>query len=228
MKNRKQILALILTMLMLLTLAACIGDYFETPGVTDTEIPSTAGTSDETLASREIIPTTEYETENYDDIMRQYVLSLPLQGVTSARVRIRFVADENRFGESAEYIPNELVDISQLAAYYTFIEPGREEQWQSGTKAIFTAETAVSDFQLITLTYGFFLEEPIDGVFVENVIFSLDEFTPELPLVTAWVYEGCFTSGRGISFLYEGVKMYFEIMHSNKSGHLFLREFIPK
>ena len=162
----------------------------------------------------------------YSSAMYAYVSSLPLSGVTSAKVRIRFAATEERFGEYAEYIPNELVDISQLAAYQTFIDPGMEEQWESGWRVVYTANAAVHDFQLIGLSYGFLLDEPTTNIYVREIIYALHELSPELPLAASWVHEGCFTTGRGVSFVYDGAARYFEIVHSNKSGHLFLREFV--
>ena len=163
----------------------------------------------------------------YSNVMYAYVSSLPLGGVTSAKVQIRFAATEERFGECAAYIPNELVDISELAAYQTFIESDREEQWESGWRVVYTANAAVHDFQLIGLSYGFFLDESTTNIYVREIIYALDELSPELPLVASWVHEGCFTTGRGISFVYDGATRYFEIFHSNKSGHLFLSEFVP-
>ena len=161
--------------------------------------------------------------------MYAYVSSLPLQGVTSAKVQIRFVADED--AEEDTWLLdggiNELVDISQLVTYHTFIEPGREAQWQSGVRVIYTTDATVRDFRLISIIHSFQLYEmccevPCFCTFIEDVLFSLDELTPEMPLVTAFVHTGCFTSGRGISFSYGGATRYFNIVLSNKSSHLFL------
>ena len=198
------------------------------------EIQQPPSISEETTEPQEIIVTPietakseqeiiEYNLNLFYDELYQYVSSLTLGGVTSAEVQIRFVAD----GVLYAYGVNELVCLDQIIAYQTFVEPGREEHWDSGWRVIYTANTTVSDFRLIALTYGMFLYEPTDGIYVRDVIYTISELLPELPLVASWVHEGCFTTGRGISFVYDGETRYFEIMLSNKSGHLFLSEIVP-
>lgn len=162
----------------------------------------------------------EYNLALFEQELARYVASLPLDGVTSAGLQIRFAAHELFEHDSI----NELVDLDTLPDYRTFIEPGRQQQWEEGFRVVFTTHAPVEDFRIIGLTYGFFQDEPTDGIYVREVIYAAGALTPQMPLVASWVHEGCFTSGRGISFLYEGVVRYFEIVHSNKSGHLFLSE----
>ena len=229
-KTSRAIICFLFAVFLLLFVTAC-SHYQEnnsvnvTPAQTDEQIngqmeePAYEST-EEVSELLEIIPLTEYETAYYEDLMRQYVLSIPFQGVTSARVQIRFVATEERFGEYAVYVPNELVDINQLAAYHIFIEPDWEEQWDSGWRVVFTTNAAVSNFRLISIVHSFQLyemccESYCSCTFVNDVLFSLVELTPEMPLVAAYVHIGCFTSGRGISFLYDGVTRYFNIVHCN-------------
>jgi hypothetical protein len=146
-------------------------------------------------------------------------------GVTSAGVHIRFIADETR--PMFDHV-NEYVDIGTFEHYHTFIESGGH----AGMSTIITAEKTVTDFQFLSLHYSYQLEycceEPCICIFINYTLFSLDELTSEMPLFVTWNYMHCFTSGRGISFVYDGVTRYFDIFFSNYNGHLFLREFEPR
>jgi hypothetical protein len=147
-------------------------------------------------------------------------------GVTPAGVQIHFILNEIR--PDYDNI-NEYVDISPFADYYTFTET----DWTSGMRTLFSTDITVNNFQFLTLAYSVFLEEMCcddycSCIFVTDALYTLNELTPEMPLVAEWNYVGCFTSHRGISFEYDGVARYFDIIHSNYNGHLFLREFEPR
>jgi len=148
---------------------------------------------------------------------------IAVEGVTPAKLQIRFIADESNTHLDTV---NEYVDISENADYHVFIEPN------GFVKTLFTTEKTISDFQFISLKHSFQRDENCcDEVclctFIEDILYSLEELTPEKPLFTEWRNIGCFTTNRGISFVYDGVRRYFNIILSNKSGHLFLSEFEP-
>jgi hypothetical protein len=105
-----------------------------------------------------------------------------------------------------------------------------ESGWD--VRVIFTAERSVSDFRFISLIYCYqqadvFAHIDCGCISVVNEFHFLDELTPEMPLVSTWMYWGCFTSGWGISFVYDDVTWFFNVVHSNESGRLFLWEFEP-
>jgi|GEM_PF-5576378 len=140
-------------------------------------------------------------------------------GVTPANVRIRFVA--NAYSQPEWDTINEFVDISQIPEYHIFVEQGNPFN-----KTLFTTDSAVTDFQFLSIGYCFWHYEPccFDAIYVDDILFSLDMLSPEKPLLVEWTYMGCFTSSRGVSFVYDGVRHYFEIAHSNYNSHLFLAE----
>lgn len=135
-------------------------------------------------------------------------------------VALHFVADDTtRF-----FAPNnDLFYLEAIAQYHFFIDPDVDTLYEpGGQRIVFSTEVAVSQFQFMTLTYGEENFVPMAG----EVLYSLDILNPEKPFVVEWVHVGCFTSGRGISFVDpEGVIRHFEIVLSNESGLLFLSEF---
>ena len=135
-------------------------------------------------------------------------------------VQIRFVADE-----TTQYFAevNDLVDLDSLAGYRTFIDPDTVLLDNPSQRIVFTTDLPVSDFRFLALGY----DEDFSPI-VADVLYSLDALTAEEALVVLWVHTGCFTSGRAISFVENGVRRYFEIMLSNMDGHLFLTEIEPQ
>jgi hypothetical protein len=147
------------------------------------------------------------------------------EGVTPANVKIRFISNETPTDFNGI---NEHVNIDSFAAYHTFTEP----DWSLGTRTVFTADITVNNFRFISLEYAFQLDDMCCDfycgcVYTTDIFCTLDELTPEMPLVVEWNHVGCFTSGRGISFDHDGTTYYFDIVDSNYNGHLYLREFFP-
>jgi len=138
----------------------------------------------------------------------------------TGHVQVRFVADE-----TTQYFAevNDLVDLYTLADYHTFIDPYTASLDNPSQRIVFTADTPVSDFRFLALGY-----DDDFAPFIEDVLYSRDELTPEEALVVLWIHVGCFTSGRGISFVEDGVTRYFEVMLSNMDGRLFLTEMEPQ
>ncbi|MCL2456059.1 MAG: hypothetical protein FWD19_00745 [Defluviitaleaceae bacterium] len=146
------------------------------------------------------------------------------EGVSPANVKIRPTEKERATCNDI----NEFVDLDQIENYHEF------DEWDDSarTRSIFTTDVAVQDFQFFSIHYHWGIDCCGDDscfcMSVDEIIFSLDELTPEKPLVLGWRYEGCFTSSKGVSFSFEGEQKFFEIIHSNYNGHLFLKEFEPK
>jgi hypothetical protein len=140
-------------------------------------------------------------------------------GVTPANVRIRFVISEH--GQPEWDTLNEYVDINQFSEYYTFIEHDYPLM-----KTLFTTDSVVTDFQFLSIGYCFLHDEPccFSAIYVYDILFSLNELSSEKPLLAEWRYIGCFTSSKGVSFVHDGIRRYFEIMYCNYNGHLFLAE----
>jgi len=150
-------------------------------------------------------------------------------GVTPARVQIRFIDDETRHYFSDI---NEFVDISQFSVYHTFTELNWHHS-PAGIRTIFTTDITISNFQIITLVYSyqfvdFCCDEFCNCIIINDVLYTLDVLTPETPLVAEWINTGCFTTGRGVSFIYDGVTRYFDIVLESYDGHIYMAEFKPK
>jgi hypothetical protein len=159
------------------------------------------------------IVTEEFETRNYSCVCELCEHARLFDAVTSAGVKIRFPIDELMYDNGV----NEYVDLSAFADYHTFAE----EPWYGGMRTLFTTDITVSDFRFLSLVYDDYYYV-IDSI----VLFSLNELTPEMPLLAEWNYMGCFTSSRAISFVYGGETRYFEIVLSNCRSHLYLAEFL--
>jgi hypothetical protein len=147
-------------------------------------------------------------------------------GVTDANVKIRFIEGEYGFYSGADDGINEYTDINQFADYHTFTEA----DWTSGMRTLVTTDKPITDFRFVTLVYRYQRDEPCCDelclcILVTDTLYTLDELTPNMPLLLEWHYRGCFTSSRGVSFVYNGVTQYFDIDYSSYNGHLYLRWF---
>jgi len=212
--KKKTILVIALLCLISLVFAAC------------TEAPSAPPAPSPELEPVEAASLEETEEAEYADSEECLLPDAALQEFDRAEelmnhIQVRFAADETTqyFAEA-----NELVDLDMLAAYRTFTDPDTALLYeQAGQRIVFTTDIPVSDFQFLALGY-----DDDFSPFVEGVLYSLDELTPEEALVVVWIHTGCFTSGRGISFVEDDVTRYFEIMLSNMDGRLFLTEIEPQ
>jgi hypothetical protein len=160
------------------------------------------------------------------------------EGVTPANVKIRPVKENPDDGLQFNYDINDYdlneyvdVDLDLFENFHTFDEPNST----FGLRSIFITDAAVENFQFIRLRYHWgesdccndYDDYCFSGISVREILFSLDELTPLTPLVVRWRLDSCFTTSKGISFSFEGEQKYFEIIHSNYNGHLYLREFEP-
>lgn len=119
---------------------------------------------------------------------------------------------------SVDYATDEL--LSKYDSYAEWIE-FEDEGYQ---KIIFTTNIAAKDFKFIEVNYR---TEDADIIFFENeVLYSLEELSPEEPFVVTWMEWGSIPH-RGVSFVDEtDTTRYFCIVMSGKDGSLHLDEFM--
>ena len=119
---------------------------------------------------------------------------------------------------NVDYATDEL--LSEYDSFDEFTE-FEDEGYQ---KIIFITNIVVKDFRFIEVGYK---EENTNIVFFENkVSYSLDELSPEKPLVVTWMEQGSIPH-RGISFIDENnTTRYFYVAMSGEDGSLFLVEFL--
>jgi hypothetical protein len=139
-------------------------------------------------------------------------------GLTSANVRL-FLADS----ESWWYpYPYRLFDLSQVEYYHEFV------RCEGSLRIIFTTETTVRDFKYLDIVWN-------DNYFRENVgenerlysvldiLYVLDEFTPEMPFIVTGANLGCALASDGFSFVDEyGETRYFYFLMSGADGEGFI------
>jgi hypothetical protein len=120
---------------------------------------------------------------------------------------------------SVDYASDEILD--KYDSYDEYVEP-EDSSYQ--VKVIFTTSAPVKDFKFLE---GSFVggEDNNLSFNASNVLYSIDELSPEKPLVIGTVFHGDFPT-RGISFVDESnTTRYFTLMMSGKDGSLFLGEF---
>jgi len=146
----------------------------------------------------------------------------PIQAsLTSANVRVYFVDDERIASHMDEVF---LYDISQVEQYHELII--REDL----VRMVFTTESTVRDFRFLQIQHNdnFFNENADENerrYNVVSVLYTLDELTPEIPLVVTGVNMGCALAANGFSFVVDGETRYFLIQVSGKTGFLTIGEF---
>jgi len=143
-------------------------------------------------------------------------------GRTSANVRAYFVDDERHQHHYDVF----LYDISQVEQYHEFVTP------EGLARMVFTTESTVRDFRFLEIQFNhnFFNENADENerhYNVESVLYTLDELTPEIPLVVTGVNLGSTAvAANGFSFVDEdGETRYFLIQVSGKTGFLAIGEF---
>lgn len=116
----------------------------------------------------------------------------------------------------------ELATDENLSTYDSFTEfiEFDDEGYQ---KIIITTNIAVEDFKFIEIGFE---EKDSDIIFLESeVLYYLEELTPEEPFLVTWMEWGSFPH-RGISFIDEtGATRHFYLGMSGEDGSLYLAEF---
>ncbi len=110
-----------------------------------------------------------------------------------------------------------LSTYDSLAEFIEFDDEGYQ-------RILITSNVAVKDFKFIEVGFE---ERDSSIVFLENeVLYSLEELTPQEPFLVTWMEWGSIPH-RGISFTDEtGKTRYFYIGMSGEDGSLFLTEFM--
>ena len=116
---------------------------------------------------------------------------------------------------SVDFAPDE------ISGEYHFAE--ESDEFGILSRVMFTTNTAAKNFKFIVVGYREYGDEI--KFFEEDVLYSLDELTPEKPLVVMWLEQGTIPQ-RGISFTDENNNTrYFYLSQSGNDGSLFLAEF---
>jgi hypothetical protein len=176
-----------------LMLSGCEGDLPEnTPAPSEAVAPTPSPTPSETPAVSPTPPEVIAPTE--------------LPGLTSANVRL-FFADSESWWYPYSY---GLYDLDQIEHYHEFIH--REDL----ARIVFTTEATVREFSFLDIMWNEnFSWDDSDGnerrYLVRDVLYTLDELTPEVPFVVTGASMGCIFADNGFSFVDEtGVTRYFE------------------
>jgi len=139
----------------------------------------------------------------------------PSMGITSANIQFHFVADNFLYDLEPFF---DLIDLGQFESFHEFVEFDEEMH----SRIVFTTEATVRNFRFIEISYNFDTD-PYETI-VSNVLYSLEELSPETPFVVTWRQWGIFPH-RGISFVDEnGTTRYFSIDMSTESGSLMFTE----
>ena len=135
-------------------------------------------------------------------------------GVAGANVRMHIVDDGGWLSSRDEghALRNNYICLSRFDSYHELITGASDSQ-----RIVFTTEQTVRNFQFFRIGWDSDIYWPKPG----DVLYSLDELTPEKPLVVGWMGSLHFNSG--ISFLDEnGIKRIFGINDSLKDGSLWI------
>jgi hypothetical protein len=124
-------------------------------------------------------------------------------------------------GDSAEAEISVDLAPDEITGEYDFFED--EYEGYDPVKIIFRTNVTVKDFKFIAIEPD---DEAEGAEYTETaVLYSLDELSPEKPLVVTWLEIGLMPH-RGISFTDEnGSEKYFYLAQSGEDGYLLLIEF---
>lgn len=113
--------------------------------------------------------------------------------------------------------------MPELGEHDTFIQTDRTEVSESAVKVVFSAESTVSDFRLLSIAMQDIDENGI-FTFSAEELYSQPELTPERPLEAGLVFLGDIPNN-GISFTdADGNVKYFSVDMSGMDGSLVLWE----
>lgn len=128
--------------------------------------------------------------------------------------------------ETAESLPVKaqyLEDVPELGEHDTFSRTNGAEVSESAVKVVFTAESAVRDFKLLSIAMQD-SEENGNFAFSAEELYSQPELTPERPLEAGLVFLGDIPNN-GISFTdADGNVKYYAVDMSGRDGSLILWE----
>ena len=167
----------------------------------------------------------ENSVDIHDDIQEEYSLDIPTEnfGLTPSNVRLWL---EDNYSNRLWYLDYRLFDIDKLSYYHEFIN------FENSTfKIIFTTENKVRDFKFLEIRWNenFFNDNKNGSERRYNIIeilYSLDELVPEIPLIVVGPDFGSALSANGFSYVDEyGTTLYFEFFQSGKTGLIEIVEF---
>lgn len=210
----RAILSILLSLLLAGALAACAA----TPTSGDTASPAPTATPEaEQTAEPEQTP----EPEESPELGVLHVSD----GEAVSDVHVYHVADDAANpADTEEY---RVVDMNELDSYSEFEDsyrdiPGMEDVTP---RIVFMADAAVKDFRYLAVE-TVFVEESM-GMVVGDVLYQLDELTPEEPFVVNWISIGDVGMYRGVSFVEDGTTRYFAFNISGYDGDMNMIEFKP-
>jgi len=132
-------------------------------------------------------------------------------GLTSANVRLRHVDD----GVLWHNNPEHSFDLSQVEYYHEFVNKS------GGVRVVFTTESTVQNFRFFSVEWNnrFFRDYATDYdrmYKVEQVLYTLDALTPNVPFVVTGVgWGGAAIAANGFSFIDEnGITRYFVFLEN--------------
>lgn len=160
--------------------------------------------------------------EETGTLQSEIIIPTENEGVTSANVRLWFADTESNRRRNYDYI---LLDLSRFSHYH---ELALEKD---DSPSIFTTEATVRGFSFfrIMMNEDFFGENRDENArryVVQDTLYFLDEFTPEVPFVVRGPILGSIFAAYGFSFLDEtGAARYFSIELDGRTGLVGIYEF---
>jgi len=139
--------------------------------------------------------------------------------VLYANVRLYLVDNENTRQWYPEY---RLLDLGSFEYYHEGIIN------RGSVQVAFTTETTVRNFQFLEIMFNddFGVDEYERFYSIRNVLYSINELTPEMPLVITSANLGCALASNGFSFVDEhDIARYFSFIQCGKTGLIFVSEF---
>ena len=209
---KKQILGMALLLLLVLVFAACRVDGYVAGPVTPTPTPERT-----TAETPEVDDPTSYASPPTLDVST-LPASPPFMELfpVAEWVTVHYWPDDFWYYYFDGPAPN-FVDSAQFESYHHFIDP----DFPYAPNVLFVAESTLRDFRFIEVD----ADLELVALFPGQVLYSLDELTPETPFLTTWMLQSEASIHRGISFVDdEGITRYFAIHASGYGGTLFLIE----
>jgi len=139
--------------------------------------------------------------------------------VTPAHVQLQLVDNES---VRQWYMGDDLFDLSQAERYHEF------DTGYDFARVVFTTGVTVRDFRFLNVQWNDNFSPGVDDrlYFVRDVLYTLDELTPEIPFVVTGADMGSALAANGFSFVDEtGQLRYFAFLIDGMTGLLVTMEF---
>jgi len=159
--------------------------------------------NDKHIERHDVVSEPEYEGYTPCNLLATGESVFEVPTLTSANVRLYFVNEE----ASPQWLPDYvLFDLEQVEHYHEFIHPNPWiNERGSHMRIVFTTQVTVRNFKFLDIIW--MDSSQIEGAeahyLVRNVLYSLEELTPEIPFVVTGISLGCVLAREAFSFIDE-------------------------